>query len=341
MTHELDRATLTRVSPRAQSQDAASMGIAASSETTGRRVTAASSETAAPDETAARKPVTLPDLADRVARGVPIVMVTAYDAPSARLADDAGVDIILVGDSAGDTVLGYSSTVPVRMEEMLVLTAAAARGRQRALLIADMPFGSFQESDADAVHNAVRLLKEAGADGVKLEGAGEMLARVRALVSAGIPVMGHIGLTPQSATLLGGHRAQGRNAARARQLYDDALGLQAAGCFAIVLEAIPARVATRITRALSIPTIGIGAGRGCDGQVLVWHDLLGLTQGRTARFVRRYADLAGEISRGLAAYAADVRSRSFPDDEHSYGIPDEELAVFEAGLPADPPERGT
>ena len=287
----------------------------------------------APAATASNpQPVSLADIAERKARGIPIVMVTAYDAPSARLADEAGVEIVLVGDSAGTTVLGYPSTVPVSMQEMLVLAGAASRGRSLALLVADMPFGTFQASDEEAVRNAVRLVKEGGADAVKLEGAGAMLSRVRSIVAAGIPVMGHIGLTPQSATLLGGYRAQGRTAARARQLYDDALALQEAGCFAIVLEAIPARVAERISRALTIPTIGIGAGAGCDGQVLVWHDLLGLTRGRTARFVRRYADVASDIARGLAGYVADVRGRAYPGDEHTYGIPEEEFAIFDADI---------
>jgi 3-methyl-2-oxobutanoate hydroxymethyltransferase len=259
-------------------------------------------------------------------------MVTAYDAPGARLADEVGIELILVGDSAAMVVLGHDSTVPATVDEMVVLTRAARRGAQRALLVADMPFGSFQVSDAEAITNAVRFVKESDADAVKLEGGGASLSRVRSIVGAGIPVMGHIGLTPQSATMLGGYKAQGRTAAKARALLADAQALQDAGCFAIVLEAIPAQVATRISQALRIPTIGIGAGPGCDGQVLVWHDLLGLTEGRAARFVKRYAHLAKDIRTALAAYSADVRSGAFPTQEHSYGIPEEELALFESEL---------
>jgi 3-methyl-2-oxobutanoate hydroxymethyltransferase len=262
-------------------------------------------------------------------RGEKIVMVTAYDAPGGRLADAAGVDVVLVGDSAAMVVLGHETTVPATMEEMLVLTRAVTRGATRPLVVADMPFGSFQVSDEEALRNAVRFVKEAGADAVKLEGAGPTLARVRALVGAGIPVMGHIGLTPQSATMLGGFKAQGRTAAKARQLYDDALALEAAGCFSLVLEAVPAPVAARITDDVSIPTIGIGAGRGCDGQVLVYHDLLGLYEGAAPRFVKRYAELAGEIRRALETYAAEVRAGAFPEEQHTYSIADEELARFE------------
>ncbi|MGH2392030.1 MAG: 3-methyl-2-oxobutanoate hydroxymethyltransferase [Candidatus Limnocylindria bacterium] len=274
----------------------------------------------------------LPELAAMKPRGERIVMVTAYDAPGARLADEVGIELILVGDSAAMVVLGHDSTVPATVDEMVVLTRAARRGAQRALLVADMPFGSFQVSDAEAITNAVRFVKESDADAVKLEGGGASLSRVRSIVGAGIPVMGHIGLTPQSATMLGGYKAQGRTAAKARALLADAQALQDAGCFAIVLEAVPAPVATRISQALRIPTIGIGAGPGCDGQVLVWHDLLGLTEGRAPRFVKRYAHLAQDIRQALSAYSADVRSGSFPADEHSYGIPEEELALFESEL---------
>jgi 3-methyl-2-oxobutanoate hydroxymethyltransferase len=195
-----------------------------------------------------------------------------------------------------------------------------------------MPFGSFQVSDEEAMHNAIRFLKEAGADGVKLEGAGPMLSRVQALVGGGIPVMGHIGLTPQSATMLGGFKAQGRTAEKAVRLYEDALALEAAGCFAIVLEAVPAPVAARITEALEIPTIGIGAGAACDGQVLVWHDLLGLYEGHAPRFVKQYADLATEIERAVSAYVADVRGHRFPEEQHTYSMPEDELALFEQAL---------
>jgi 3-methyl-2-oxobutanoate hydroxymethyltransferase len=262
-------------------------------------------------------------------RRQPIVMVTAYDAPGGRLADQAGVDLILVGDSAAMTVLGHDSTVPATMDEMLMLTRAVTRGARRPLVVADMPFGSFQVTDEDAVRNAIRFVKEAGADAVKLEGAGQMLSRVRAIVGAGIPVMGHIGLTPQSATMLGGFKAQGRSAEKALALLADARALEAAGCFSLVLEAVPEPVARRVSGELAIPTIGIGAGAGTDGQVLVWHDLLGLYDGRAARFVKRYADVGETIRGALEEFAADVRAGGFPAEEHTYSMPDEELALFE------------
>jgi 3-methyl-2-oxobutanoate hydroxymethyltransferase len=276
-----------------------------------------------------REPLTAPDVVAMKAAGQRIVMVTAYDHPSARLASAAGVDLILVGDSAGNNVLGYDTTVPVTMDEAVMLTAAVARARPRALVVGDMPFGSFQASDASAVENAARLVK-AGADAVKLEGAGEMTARVRAIVGAGIPVMGHIGLTPQSATSLGGMKAQARTATAALRLLEAARELEAAGCFGIVLESVPARVAAHVTAAIGIPTIGIGAGPGCDGQVLVWHDLLGLNEGPAARFVKRYADLAATIRAALEAFAADVRSGAYPAPEHEYKIAGDELRAFEA-----------
>ena len=274
----------------------------------------------------------LTELAEMKRRREPIVMVTAYDCPSGRIADTAGVDVVLVGDSAAMTVLGNDSTVPATREEMIMLTRAAARGAERPLVVADMPFGSFQVSDEEAVRNGVRFVKEADADAVKLEGAGATLSRVHALVGAGIPVMGHVGLTPQSATMLGGFRAQGRTAEKARRLLQDARALEAAGCFAIVLEAVPAQVAARITESLTVPTIGIGSGRGCDGQVLVFHDLLGLYDGKAPRFVKRYADLATVTRSALERYAADVRSGAFPADEHTYSIPEEELAAFEEAV---------
>ena len=278
-----------------------------------------------------RQPLPLPEVAAMKRAGTKIVMVTAYDYPSARLASEAGIELLLVGDSAGNNVLGYETTVPVSMEEVVMLTAAVGRARPRALIIGDMPFGSFQASDEDAGANAGRLVK-VGADAVKLEGAGPMASRVRAIVGAGIPVMGHLGLTPQSATMLGGMKAQGRTAANAHRLLDDARELEAAGCFSLVLEAVPAKVAAHITEALEIPTIGIGAGAGCDGQVLVWHDLLGVNQGAAPRFVKRYADVAGEIRRGLETFAAEVRSGAYPADEHAYKISEDELRAFEAGL---------
>ncbi|MCS7007662.1 MAG: 3-methyl-2-oxobutanoate hydroxymethyltransferase [Gaiellaceae bacterium] len=279
--------------------------------------------------------LTLPELAAMKAERRPIVMVTAYDAPGGQLADEAGIDLVLVGDSAAMTVFGYHSTLPVTTDEMLLLTKAVARGARRALVVADLPFGSYQASNEDAVRSAIRFVKEAGADAVKLEGAGPMLDRVRAIVAAGVAVMGHIGLTPQSATMLGGYRAQGRTAERALAILDDARALEAAGCFSLVLEAVPEPVAQRISASLAIPTIGIGAGAGCDGQVLVWHDLLGLSAGRQPRFVKRYAAIGEAIRAALAAFAEDVRQRRFPADEHTYSMPEEERALFERALAGD------
>jgi 3-methyl-2-oxobutanoate hydroxymethyltransferase len=276
--------------------------------------------------------LTLPELARMKREGEKIVMVTAYDAPGARLAEQAGVDVILVGDTAAMVVLGYDSTVPATVDEMLFLTRTVSRTASRPLVVGDLPFGSYHVSDEQAVETAVRFLKEGGADVVKLEGAGASLSRVHAIVGAGIPVMGHIGLTPQSETALGGYKAQGRTAENARRLLNEARALEAAGCFALVLEAVPAPVAARLTRALSIPTIGIGAGPGCDGQVLVYHDLLGITEGRAPRFVKRYANLAAETRAALTRYAEEVRAGGFPVDEHAYTIPDEELTLFEAAL---------
>jgi 3-methyl-2-oxobutanoate hydroxymethyltransferase len=282
-----------------------------------------------PDE-AGKLPLT--DLVEMKRRGEPIVMVTAYDFPSGRLADAAGIDIVLVGDSAAMTVLGHDSTVPATMDEMIMLARAAARGARRPIVVGDMPFGSFQVSDEDAVRNGVRFVKEAGVEAVKVEGAGPTLDRVRALVGAGIPVMGHLGLTPQSATMLGGFRAQGRTAEKARELLADAVALEAAGCFSVVLEAVPAPVAARITEALHVPTIGIGSGRSCDGQVLVLHDVLGLYEGRSPRFVKRYAEVGETIRGALEQFAGDVRAGAFPEDEHTYAIPDDELARFEESV---------
>jgi 3-methyl-2-oxobutanoate hydroxymethyltransferase len=273
----------------------------------------------------------LPELVEMKRRGDKIVMVTAYDMPGARFAEDAGIDIILVGDTAAMVVLGHEgTTVPVTMEEMLFLTRTVAHAVHRPIVVGDMPFGSYQVSDEDAVRNAIRFLKEARADAVKLEGAGPMVRRVRAIVEAGIPVIGHVGLTPQSAALLGGFKTQGKTAEAARALVAGALALEAAGSVAIVLEAVPAPVADEITRRLRIPTIGIGAGAGCDGQVLVYHDLLGLTEGHLPRFVKRYANLSREIRDALEAYASDVRNGTFPSTEHTYTMPSGELEEFEA-----------
>jgi 3-methyl-2-oxobutanoate hydroxymethyltransferase len=259
-------------------------------------------------------------------------MITAYDHPSALVVEQAGVDVVLVGDSAANNVLGYPDTVPVTVEELLMLTKAVRRGLRTPLLVGDLPFGSYEASDALAVATAQRFVKEAGCDAVKLEGGGASAERARAIVRAGVPVMGHVGLTPQTATMLGGFKAQGRSAAKAVQLYRDALALESAGCFAIVLEAVPAAVAARITDALTIPTIGIGAGAGCDGQVLVWHDLLGLYEGNAPRFVKQYADLAPTIRDAVAQYAAEVRDGAFPESKHTYSISDDELALFEEAL---------
>ncbi len=277
----------------------------------------------------------LTHLGEMAGRGERIVMVTAYDYPSGRLADAAGIDLILVGDSAAMTVLGHSSTVPATMEEMLMLTRAVTRGAERALVLADLPFGSYQVSDEDAVRNAIRFVKEAGADAVKLEGAGPSLSRAAALVGAGIPVMGHLGLTPQSATLLGGFRAQGKTAAKALQLLDDAVALEQAGCFALVLEAVPAPVAARVSEELTIPTIGIGSGTDCDGQVLVFHDLLGLYDRTSPRFTKRYAEIGVEIQDALERFAGEVRSGVFPTEEHTYAMPEDELAAFLSGSTAE------
>ena len=275
----------------------------------------------------------LPELAAMKARGDKIVMVTAYDAPGARFAEDAGIDIVLVGDTAAMVVLGHEgTTVPVTVDEMLFLTRTVARHSNRPIVVGDMPFGSYQVSDEDAVRNAIRFVKEAGADVVKLEGAGPSLSRVKAIVGAGIGVMGHVGLTPQSETMLGGFKTQGRTASKAQQLLADALSLEAAGCFAVVLEAVPVPVAARITDALTVPTIGIGAGAACDGQVLVYHDLLGLTEGRAPRFVKRYANLAEEIRGALTTYADEVRSGIYPAEEHTYSMPEDELELFSEGV---------
>jgi len=271
----------------------------------------------------------LPELLEMKRRGEKIVMVTAYDAPSGRLADAAGVDLILVGDSAGMVVHGRESTVAVSLDEIVFMTQWVARGAKRPLVIADMPFGSYEASNEQAVAHAVRLVKEGGADAVKLERGGTSIERARAIVDAGIAVMGHIGLTPQTATVLGGFKAQGRTADRAKRLVDDALALQDAGCFAVVLEAVPAPVARAVAKALAIPTIGIGAGADTDGQVLVWHDMLGYYEGHAPRFVKRYADLGDVITEALSRYAEEVRSGAFPEQQHTYSMPDEELAAFE------------
>ena len=277
-------------------------------------------------------PMTLPRLVEKKRLGEPIVMVTAYDYPSAQVADAAGVDVVLVGDSGAMTVLGYPSTVPVSIDEMLMLASAVRRGLQTPLLVGDLPFGSYEASDELAIATAQRFIKEAGCDAVKLERGGTSVHRARAIVEAGIPVMGHVGLTPQTATALGGYRAQGRTAERALGVARDALALEQAGCFSLVIEAIPAAVSAALMPRLHIPVIGIGAGSATDGQVLVFHDLLGIYDGHAPRFAKRYGELREQMIAGVAAYAADVRSGSFPGPEHVYSIDDDELRTFEAGL---------
>lgn len=275
-----------------------------------------------------RDKVTTRTFLQKKQRGEVITMLTAYDYPTALATDQAGIDSILVGDSLGMVVLGYENTLPVTMADMLHHCCAVARGARYALLIGDMPFMSYQVSVEQAVGNAGRFLQEAGMDAVKLEGGRERLDAIRAIVAAGIPVMGHLGLTPQSVQQLGGFRAQGRTSAAARRLLEDALLLQEAGCFSLVLESIPARLAALISRRLEIPTIGIGAGAGCDGQVLVTHDLLGLFDRFTPRFVKQYADLHGVIARALDAYRAEVEAQQFPAPEHTVEMPDEEWEAF-------------
>jgi 3-methyl-2-oxobutanoate hydroxymethyltransferase len=261
---------------------------------------------------------TAPAIAELKRRGEPIAVVTAYDFPTARLADEAGVEILLVGDSLGTVLLGYESTLPVTMADMLHHVRAVTRARPAALVVADMPFMSYQASVEDAVRNAGRFVQEGGADAVKLEGGERVAAAVRRIVEIGIPVMGHLGLTPQSVLALGGYKVQGRGEAEQERLLREARLLQECGCFALVLEGIPARVGGTVTRELDIPTIGIGAGPACDGQVLVSHDLLGLYHGRVPKFVRRYADLAGTMREAFARYVGDVKARRFPSDEESY-----------------------
>jgi 3-methyl-2-oxobutanoate hydroxymethyltransferase len=281
-----------------------------------------------------RRPVTLTKLGEMRALGEPIVMVTAYDHPTALVAEAAGVDIVLVGDSAANNVLGYEDTVPVTVEELIMLSRAVRRGLRTPLMVCDLPFGSYEASDEHAIATAQRFVKETGCAAVKLEGGGASAERARAIVGAGVPVMGHVGLTPQTATALGGYRAQGRTAERARAVLEDALALQEAGCFAIVFEAIPADVCDVIMGYMDVPIIGIGAGGATDGQVLVVHDLLAIHDDFAPKFVKRYAEIKAEMVRGVRAYADDVRARRFPGPEHTYGIAPEELERLRASLPA-------
>ncbi|HMB53583.1 MAG TPA: 3-methyl-2-oxobutanoate hydroxymethyltransferase [Thermoanaerobaculia bacterium] len=275
-----------------------------------------------------RAPVTLPRLAEMKEASEPIAMVTAYDYPSARVAEEAGADIVLVGDTAAMVVLGYPGTEPVSMDEMVMLGRAVRRGLKTPLMVGDMPMGSYEASNELAVRSAQRLVKETGCQTVKLEAGGASVERARAIVRAGIPVMGHVGLTPQTATALGGYKTQGKTAQGAIQLLEDALALQSVGCFAVVFEAVPAAIAAEIAAKLEIPAIGIGAGSGTAGQVLVYHDLLGITTGRSPKFVKRYAEIHAAMVDGVAGYAEDVRSGRFPDEEHTYAVEPEELTAF-------------
>ena len=282
---------------------------------------------------AERLPMTLPLLHEKKRLGDPIVMVTAYDYPSARAAEFAGVDLVLVGDSAATTVLGFSATTPVELTDMLVLARAVRRGLRTPLLIGDLPFGSYEVSDEQAVTTAMRMVKEAGCDCVKLEGGGPTsVSRARAIVGAGIPVMGHVGLTPQTSTALGGWKAQGRTASAAARIGHEALALQDAGCFAIVFEAIPSAVTEELMPLIEVPVIGIGAGPATDGQVLVFHDLLGIRDGLGPRFVKRYANIQQDMNDGVAAYAEDVRTRRYPGPEHTYKIDAGELEELRSAL---------
>lgn len=279
-------------------------------------------------QTATRKKVTLHHLQAKKRAGEPITMLTAYDYSGALLADGAGMDILLVGDSLAMVMLGLESTVSITMDEMLHHCRAVARGAKNAFLIGDMPFMSYQIGVAEAVRNAGRFIKEGGMEAVKLEGGQAMVPTVEAIVQVGIPVQGHIGLTPQTTSALGGYKVQGKTAVSAHTLYLDALALQEAGCFSLVLEAVPAAVAAEISRRLTIPTIGIGAGPDCDGQVLVYHDLLGLFDKFTPKFVKQYAQIGQQIGTALAHYRDEVTRRTFPTADHCYVMPEDELAEF-------------
>ena len=275
-----------------------------------------------------RKKITTKVFQQKKDRGDAINMLTAYDYPTALIMDRAGIDSILVGDSLGMVVLGYENTLKVTMEEMLHHCRAVANGAQYALLIGDMPFMSYQISVEEAVRNAGRFLQEGGMDAIKLEGGRERIETIQAIIGAGIPVVGHIGLTPQSVNLIGGFRAQGKTAAAAKRLYEDAILLQEAGCFSLVLEAVPGRLAELISEKLDIPTIGIGAGIGCDGQVLVTHDLLGLFDRFTPKFVQKYADLFSEMERAFGEFITDVEAGRFPGPEHTVDMPDDEWMIL-------------
>ena len=279
-----------------------------------------------------RKKVTIPDLQAKKEAGQPITMLTAYDYPTALLVDRAGIDILLVGDSLGMVVLGMPNTVAVTMKDMIHHCKAVSRGASSCLIVGDLPFMSYNVSTEKAMENAGRLLKEGNADVVKLEGGREMAEVVRKLVDGGIPVQGHIGLTPQSATKLGGFKVQGKDVASARKLVDDAIALEQAGAFSLILEAVPDRLARIITETVKIPTIGIGAGPWCDGQVLVTHDMVGLFDRFTPKFVRKYANVYGEMMKAMESYKADVENRAFPGPEHGFTIKDEILDALKKEL---------
>ena len=279
--------------------------------------------------------MTLPRLAEMKAAGEPIVMVTAYDYPSARVAEEAGVDIVLVGDTAAMVVLGYPGTEPVSMDEMVMLGKAVRRGLSTPLMVGDMPMGSYEASNELAVQNAQRLVKETGCQVIKLEAGGTSVERARAIVRAGIPVMGHVGLTPQTATALGGYKTQGKDLKGAIKLCEDALALQSVGCFAIVFEAVPAAITEAIVERLEVPVIGIGAGAATAGQVLVFHDLLGITTGRTPKFVKRYAEVHEAMVEGVGRYTTEVRAGIFPEADHVYGIDPAELSSFKDYLDSE------
>lgn len=272
-----------------------------------------------------RKPITTSTIRQMKVEGRPSTMITAYDYAMARNVDEAGIDMILVGDSVGNVMLGYSSTIPVTMDAMIHHTQAVVRGTKYALVVGDMPFMSYQASEAEGLMNAGCFLKEGGCAAIKLEGGSEVCPLVKKMVTAGIPVMGHIGLTPQSVNQFGGFKVQGKDVAAAQKLLDDAKALEAAGAFSIVLECVPAALAAKVSELISIPTIGIGAGKGCDGQVLVCNDLLGVSNGFTPKFVKKYRDLHQEIVGAVSEYISDVRDRSFPAPEHTFKIDDEVL----------------
>jgi 3-methyl-2-oxobutanoate hydroxymethyltransferase len=282
-----------------------------------------------------RAPVTVPKLAEMKRAGEKIVMVTAYDYPSALAVERAGVDVVLVGDTAAMVVLGYDATTPVGMDEMVTMAAAVNRGLTTPLLIGDMPFGSYERSNEHAIDNAQRYVREAGCSAVKLERGGASVERARAIIRSGIPVMGHVGLTPQTVNALGGFKTQGKTAESAARVAEEALALQAAGCFAIVFEAVPAAITEALMPRLEVPVIGIGAGAATDGQVLVFHDLLGIYNGHVPRFVKRYAEVGEAMVAGVRGYAEEVRARRFPDKEHTYSVEADELAAFERYLDQD------